>query len=63
VLSPINLKKFYCKKRALKKARDIAKNKEIIVPEHYIPDFKPSVKLSDLVKNNVKKIPFKSLLF
>ena len=45
---------FIVKKRAQKKARDITKNKEIIVPEHYIPDFKPSDKFLEGVKNNVK---------
>ena len=45
---------FIVKKRAQKKARNITKSKEIIIPEHYIPSFKPSDKFADRVKQNVK---------
>ena len=45
---------FIVKKRAQKKARNITKNKEIVIPEHYIPSFKPSDKFADRVKKNVK---------
>lgn len=45
---------FKAVKRAVKKARDINKNTEIIVPEHFIPAFKPSPKFRNVVKNNNK---------
>ncbi len=45
---------FITKYRARKVARNISKNTSVIVPEHYIPAFKPSRKFVDLVKNNVK---------
>jgi len=45
---------FIVKKRAQKKARNITKNKEIIIPEHYIPAFKASDKFVERVKQNVK---------
>ena len=45
---------FIVKKRAQKKARDIGKNKEIVIPEHYIPAFRPSKQLVNRVKENVK---------
>ena len=45
---------FIVKKRAQKKARNISKNTEIVIPEHYIPVFRPSKKLVNRVKENVK---------
>ncbi|MFW6100110.1 MAG: HU family DNA-binding protein [Bacteroidota bacterium] len=45
---------FIVKKRAQKKARDISKNKEIVIPEHYIPDFRPSKPFVNRVKEHVK---------
>lgn len=45
---------FKLKKRAVKKARDINKNKEIIIPEHFVPSFKPSRKFRDRVKKEIK---------
>ncbi len=45
---------FIVKKRAQKKARDIGKNKEIVIPEHYIPSFRPSKQFVNRVKENVK---------
>lgn len=45
---------FIVKKRAQKKARNISKNTEIVIPEHYIPVFRPSQKIVDRVKENVK---------
>lgn len=33
---------FILKKRAQKTARNISKNTTIIIPEHYIPSFKPA---------------------
>ena len=46
---------FAVKKRAKKTARNITKNTTIIVPEHYIPSFKPTAEFVDKVKANVKK--------
>ncbi len=45
---------FIVQKRSQKKARDIGRNKQIVVPEHYIPAFRPSGKFVDRVKENVK---------
>ncbi|MGM0496329.1 MAG: HU family DNA-binding protein [Bacteroidota bacterium] len=45
---------FIVKKRAEKKARNISKNTTIVIPEHYIPSFRPSKKFVSKVKNNVK---------
>ena len=46
---------FAIKKRAKKTARNITKNTTIVVPEHYIPSFKPTAEFVDNVKANVKK--------
>jgi len=43
---------FIVKKRAEKTARNISKNTTIIIPEHFIPAFKPSKSFSVKVKNN-----------
>ena len=45
---------FKAKKRAEKTGRNIKKNTTIIIPEHYIPSFKPSKDFIKDVKNNVK---------
>ncbi|PSR05990.1 MAG: integration host factor subunit beta, partial [Bacteroidetes bacterium SW_10_40_5] len=45
---------FIVKKRARKVARNIAQNKSIEIPPHYVPSFKPSKTFSEKVKNNVK---------
>jgi DNA-binding protein HU-beta len=45
---------FIVKKRAKKTARNISKNTTIIIPEHFIPAFKPSKSFSNKVKNNIK---------
>ena len=42
------------KKRKEKTGRNISKNTTIIIPEHYIPSFKPSKSFKLNVKNNVK---------
>ncbi len=44
---------FKTKKRAKKTGRNIAKNVTIIIPEHYIPAFKPSKDFVKKVKNNL----------
>ena len=45
---------FTAKKRAQKTARNISKQKTIVIPEHYIPAFKPSKTFLNLVKSNIK---------
>ena len=45
---------FVVKKRAQKTGRNISKNTTIIIPEHFIPSFKPSKSFVDKVKKNVK---------
>ncbi len=47
---------FVVKKRAQKTARNISKNTAIIIPEHYVPSFKPAKVFVDKVKNSTKKI-------
>ena len=46
---------FIVKKRAQKTARNISKNTTIIIPEHFIPAFKPSKTFLNKVKDKVKK--------
>lgn len=46
---------FIVKKRAEKTARNISKNTTIIIPEHFIPSFKPSKRFVTKVKGNVKR--------
>ncbi len=43
---------FVVKKRAQKTARNITKKTSIIIPEHFIPTFKPSDEFLNLIKNN-----------
>lgn len=45
---------FIVKKRAEKTARNISKNTTIIIPEHFIPSFKPAKTFVSKVKTNVK---------
>jgi DNA-binding protein HU-beta len=45
---------FIIKKRAKKTARNISKNTTIIIPEHFIPSFKPAKTFVNKVKTNVK---------
>ncbi|HPW65813.1 MAG TPA: HU family DNA-binding protein [Salinivirgaceae bacterium] len=45
---------FIVKKRAKKTARNISKQTTIIIPEHYIPAFKPAKAFVNKVKENVK---------
>lgn len=48
---------FVVKKRATKTARNISKNTAIIIPEHYVPSFKPAKVFVEKVKNgNVTKL-------
>ena len=45
---------FVLKKRAKKIGRHIKENRPIVIPEHFIPSFKPSKVFVDAVKKNVK---------
>lgn len=45
---------FIIKKRAEKTARDISKNLTIIIPEHFVPSFKPAKTFISEVKEKVK---------
>ncbi|MGC9343300.1 MAG: HU family DNA-binding protein [Bacteroidales bacterium] len=45
---------FIVKRRAQKTARNISKNTTIIIPEHFIPSFKPAKTFVNKVKSNVK---------
>ncbi|MET4081267.1 DNA-binding protein HU-beta [Pedobacter sp. UYP30] len=47
---------FVVKKRAQKTARNISKNTAIIIPEHYVPSFKPAKVFVDKVKSNTKTL-------
>ncbi|MDD4192655.1 MAG: integration host factor subunit beta [Mangrovibacterium sp.] len=46
---------FIVKKRAEKTARNISRNTTIIIPEHFIPSFKPAKTFVSQVKEQVKK--------
>ena len=41
---------FIIKKRAKKTARNISKNTTVIIPEHFVPVFKPAKKFIDKIK-------------
>lgn len=45
---------FTVKKRASKVARNISKNTTVIVPEHFIPSFKPAETFVEQVKGKSK---------
>ncbi len=45
---------FIVKKRAEKTARNISKNTTIIIPEHFIPAFKPAKTFINDIKKKVK---------
>ena len=45
---------FIVKKRAEKTGRNISKKTTIIIPEHYIPSFKPAKTFSEKVKNTMR---------
>lgn len=48
---------FIIKRRAEKVGRNIKKNEAIIIPEHFIPAFKPAKVFVDQVKENVSALP------
>ena len=45
---------FVVKKRAKKTARNISKNTAIIIPEHFVPSFKPAKTFVEKVKTGNK---------
>lgn len=45
---------FVVRKRAEKTARNISKGTTIVIPEHFIPSFKPAKGFASEVKSNVK---------
>ena len=47
---------FIVKKRAQKIGRHIKKNEAIVIPEHFIPSFKPAKTFTEQVKDNAAKI-------
>ena len=47
---------FIVKKRAEKTGRNISQNTTIIIPEHYIPAFKPAKIFLEAVKENVTEV-------
>ena len=46
---------FIVKHRAEKTGRNISKNTTLIIPEHYVPTFRPAKTFVDGVKSKVKK--------
>jgi len=48
---------FVIKRRAQKVGRHIKKNKSIVIPEHFIPSFKPAKVFVEQVKDNVNALP------
>ena len=46
---------FIVKKRAEKTGRNISKNTTLIIPEHFVPTFKPSKTFIEGVKKKVNK--------
>lgn len=47
---------FAVRKRAKKTGRNISKNVAVVIPEHYVPSFKPSKDFVTQVKENVKSL-------
>lgn len=45
---------FHVKKRGKKIARNISKNTTMIIPEHFVPAFKPSKEFMDKIKAKKK---------
>lgn len=48
---------FIIKKRAEKIGRNIKEGKSIVIPEHFIPAFKPAKVFVEQVKENVTELP------
>ena|ERR1700741_2825190 len=47
---------FVVKKRKQKIGRNLMKNTAVVIPEHYVPAFKPCKTFSDKVKSTVKSV-------
>lgn len=47
---------FVLKKRKEKKGRNIRSNTAIVIPEHYVPAFKPNQEFADKVRATVKNV-------
>ena len=45
---------FVVKKRAKKKARNISKNTIVVIPEHFVPTFKPAKEFKSAIKSRNK---------
>ena len=48
---------FVIKRRAEKVGRHIKRNEAIVIPEHFIPSFKPAKTFVEEVKSNVNSLP------
>jgi len=48
---------FVIKRRAQKVGRHIKENKSLVIPEHFIPAFKPAKVFVEDVKENVSELP------
>ena len=48
---------FVIKRRAEKVGRHIKRNEALVIPEHYIPSFKPAKTFVEEVKANVTSLP------
>ena len=48
---------YVIKKRAKKVGRHIKQGKSVVIPEHYVPSFKPAKIFVDHVKENVNSLP------
>lgn len=54
-MQPVQLRgfgRFYCKKKASQKARNINKGTFIDVPAHEVPAFKPGKDFANIIRNN-----------
>jgi len=51
---------YVIKKRAKKVGRHIKQGKSVVIPEHYVPSFKPAKIFVDHVKENVNSLPKES---
>lgn len=48
---------FVIKRRAKKVGRHIKQGKSVVIPEHYVPSFKPAKTFTEQVKDNVTALP------
>lgn len=48
---------FVIKRRAKKVGRHIKQGKSVVIPEHYVPSFKPAKTFTEQVKENVNTLP------